>query len=508
MSLTSNLFIAFFVLCLLFYYLIPLQKRWIVLLIASYVFYLSYSIGAVFFLLYSTGVTFLTGRGIEKIQESYSDKKEARYHARRLVILGMVLDFAVLAVLKYTNDILGIAGMILSKDLTIKNLLLPLGISYYTFQTVGYILDVYWKRVKAERNPFHFALFVSFFPQMLQGPIGRYKALMPQLLEGHRFYFKNLRFGLMRIVWGLFKSMLLAEWAGLYRKSISADIDRYSGIAIFIVLLYSVELYCSFSGGIDIVLGISETFGICLDENFKRPYFSVSISDFWRRWHITLGTWMRDYVMYPLTLSRWMGKVGKRARARFGKRTGLLIPMCISSIIVFFIVGLWHGATLNSIGWGLYNGCLIAASNLLGNQFKRWKEALHIHAQSLGWRIFMILRTFILVNIGWLFDTMKSWGEAMRVIRYSFTRFHFSEFFSIPAGRLGTSYTPTALVILGAGLLLLFIVSLFQEKGTHVREKLSRCPIIVQLLIFILLLTVTALLSPMAVERGFIYAQY
>lgn len=508
MSLTSNLFFLFLAVCLVCYYLAPLKRRWIVLLAASCAFYLSYGIPAFLCLVYSTAITYLTGLMIGRVYDTCTDRTESRRRARRIVILGMVLDFAMLAILKYTNDILGIAGQILHGDYTLKGLLLPLGISYYTFQTVSYILDVYWKRTDAEKNFLHFALFVSFFPQLVQGPIGRYKTLMPQLTEGHEFRFRNLRFGLMRIVWGLFKSMLLAGWAGLYRKAICADIDQFSGIALFIVLLYSVELYGSFSGGIDFVLGISELFGIHLDENFRRPYFSVSLSDFWRRWHITLGTWMRDYVMYPLTLSRWMAKIGKGARKRFGKRTGLLIPMCISSIIVFFLVGLWHGAALNNIGWGLYNGIIIAASNLLAGSFRKWKSALHINGESLPWKIFMILRTFLLVNIGWLFDTTASFGEALKVIRYSFTRLHPSQFLSIAAGRLGTAYTPTALAILGAGIALLFLVSLLQERGIRIRESLSRCPVLVQVLIFTALLAVTALLSPMAAERGFIYAQY
>lgn len=508
MSITSVLFIIFLAICLLCYYLIPQGKRWSVLLIASYIFYFFSNAVTLVFLIYSTAVTFITGLQIQKIHESGLEKKKTRAKAKKVVILGMVLDFAMLAFLKYTNDVLGLTNSLFATDFQLKNLILPLGISYYTFQTVGYILDVYWKRIDAETNLFHFALFVSFFPQLIQGPIGRCKTLMPQLMEGHDFAWKNIRFGLMRIVWGLFKSMLLSGWASVYREAICADIDQYSGIAILIVLLYSIELYGSFSGGIDIVLGISELFGIHLDENFRRPYFSVSISDFWRRWHITLGTWMRDYVMYPLTLSHWMGKIGKWARKHFGKRTGLIIPMCISSIIVFFLVGLWHGASLNYIGWGLYNGCIIAISNLLSSSFTSWKKKLHINDQSFGWKIFMILRTFVLVNIGWLFDTVPSLSDARRVIQYSFTRWDFSQLLSIPAGRLGTSYTPIALGILGIGVGILFLVSLLQERGIQVRMALSRYPVVAQMILFVVLLAGTALLSPMAVEKGFIYAQF
>lgn len=509
MSFTSNLFIIFLIISLTAYYVIPVKRRWIILLAASYVFYIWAGGPAVFFLLYSTAVSFLTGRRIRSIYETEKeDRKAGRCHARNTVIIGMLLDFAMLAVLKYTNDVTGLINYFSGENIPLQKWILPLGISYYTFQTVAYMLDVYWKRITAESNPFHYALFVSWFPQMSQGPIGRYGSLMPGLMEGHAFQWKNIRYGLMRMVWGLFKSMLLAGWASVYRQAISADIDGHAGIAIFIVLLYSLELYGSFSGGIDLIIGISTLFGVSLDENFQRPYFSVSIADFWRRWHITLGTWMRDYLMYPLTLSRRMGKIGKWSRKYFGKRVGLLIPMCISTIVVFLAVGLWHSASLNNIGWGLYNGCIIAVSNLLAGPYKAWKKALHINDQSRGWKVFMILRTFALVNIGWLFDTMTSFSEALKVIRYSFTRFDLSQFLTIPAGRLGTGYTPVALVILCIGIGILFLVSFLQENGMHIRDTLSRCPVIVQLLLCIGLLTCTALLSPMAAPGGFIYAQF
>ena len=509
MSFTSNLFIIFLVISLAAYYMLPLHRRWIILLAASYVFYVWAGGPAVLFLLYSTAVSFLAGRRIQAVYErEKEDRKTARLHARRVVILGMLLDFAMLAVLKYTNDVTSLINHVSGSDIPLRKWILPLGISYYTFQTTAYMLDVYWKRTTAENNPFRYALFASWFPQMAQGPIGRYGTLMPRLLEGHAFQWKNIRYGLMRMVWGLFKSMLLAGWASLYREAICSDLDGHAGIAVFIVLLYSVELYGSFSGGIDLIIGISTLFGVTLDENFRRPYFSVSIADFWRRWHITLGTWMRDYLMYPLTLSRRMGKIGKWSRKHFGKKVGLLIPMCISTIIVFLAVGLWHSASLNNIGWGLYNGFIIAVSNLLSGPYKAWKKALHVNDQSRGWKVFMIIRTFALVNIGWLFDTMSSAGDAVKVIRYSFTRFDLSQFLTIPAGRLGTGYTPVALAILGIGIGILFLVSLLQENGMHIRDTLSRYPVIIQLLLCVGMLTCTALLSPMAAPGGFIYAQF
>ena len=505
---TTNGFILFILISLILYYLVPGRWQWVVLLSVSWGYYLYTSPWAGLFLLFSTVVSFVCARVVEKTIRNTGDRKAGKRKVKKVLILGMLLDFGALAVLKYTGFVVLNLNRLFHSDISIPNLLLPLGISYYTFQTVGYLLDVYWGRTDAEKNFFRYALFVSFFPQLVQGPIGRYSVLAEQFAKAHAFSLHQMRYGLERILWGLFKKMLLADWAVVYADAIFGDPDRFSGIAVFGLLMNTVQLYGNFSGGIDVALGVASLFGITLDENFKRPFFAVSISDFWTRWHISLGTWMKDYVMFPLTLSRNMSSLGKKCRKVFGKKKGRLIPICISNLIVFFIVGIWHGPTWSNIGWGLYNGVIVAFSSFFAPEYETVKNKLHINDNASGYRLFMMIRTFILINISWYFDCVPTFGTALGMMKYSVTRFAPAGLLAIPAGKLGTSYTPYALLTLGLGCLLLLIVSILQERGLHIREKMAALPLPVEFGICLILLICVSLFSPMAAARGFIYAQF
>ena len=508
MGMTSNLFIIFLLVCMAVYYLIPGRFQWIVLLSASFAYYLAESIPAAFFLIYTICVSYGCARVTEKIIQGSKSRKEGKKKARKVLILCMVLDFGMLGFLKYTNFILESLGHLFRTDMPLLHLLLPLGISYYTFQSVGYMLDVYWGRSEPEKNIFRYALFLSWFPQLVQGPIGRAGRLMPQLCSEHHFDGVRTKRALERIVWGLAKKMILADWAAVYRTAIFNDPDRFSGIAVFGLLMYTVELYGNFSGGIDVMLGVSELFGVTLDENFRQPFLAVSISDFWQRWHITLGTWMKDYVMYPLTLSSFMNKLGKRSRKIFGKKKGRLIPVCISNLIVFFLVGIWHGASWNNIGWGLYNGVIIAFSSLFAEEYTKTKRMLHINDQSMPYHIFTVLRTFVLINISWYFDCADSFGTAMKMMKYSVTQFAPSQLLTISSGKLGTAYTPTALAILGVGCVIMFVIGLIKEKGVNIPEKFSELPLPAEFAVFLLLFICIPVCAPMGEARGFLYAQF
>lgn len=507
MSITSNLFFLFIVLGLCIYYVVPKSLQWVVLLICSYGCYAWVSIPAVFFLLFSTAVTYGCALWIHKINTRNGEEKQQKVK-KRIVLLGILLDIGMLALLKYSNFLIQNINGLTGSHFSMLHLILPLGISYYTFQSLGYLLDVYWNREKAEPNFLKYALFVSFFPQLVQGPIGRYGKLSGQLLSGHPFDLHRIKYGAERIVWGLFKKMVIAEWAAVYRIAIFSEPDRYAGIAVFGVLLYTIELYGDFAGGIDIVIGVAEMFGIRLDENFRQPFFSVSISDFWRRWHITLGSWMKDYVFYPLTLSRPMRALQKRAKAKMGRKKGRFFAIAISDLLVFILVGLWHGPSWNNIGWGFYNGVIIAASGFLADVYQVWKTKLHIREQSKGYHLFMIIRTFILFNIGQYFDCVSSLGEAWKMIRYSLTRFDLTQFLTISSGKLGIAYTPYALLTLAAGCLIWFVVSLLKEKGVDMEKALTRLPFAAEAGLILLLFISISLFSPMSVARGFIYAQF
>ncbi len=289
MSLISNQFAIFVLVAVAAYYLVPKKCQWVVLLLFSYAYYLYGSARFLFFLVFSTAVTYLCALQIDRMWQAGKAQKAVK----PFVAIGLIANLGMLGAVKGFS------------------LLLPLGISFYTFQSSGYLLDVYWKRVRAQKNPFRYALFVSFFPQILQGPIGNYGRLSKQLFAEHAFSWDAISYGTQRIIWGLCKKMILADWAGVFADAIWGDLDRYNGITLFALLFYGIQLYGDFSGGMDVVIGIGNLFGITMDENFRMPYLAKSMAEFWERWHITLGEWMKNYVFYPVSLSRWMMRFSK-----------------------------------------------------------------------------------------------------------------------------------------------------------------------------------------------------
>ena len=369
-----------------------------------------------------------------------------------------------LGIMKYTNFMLGNIDAVLrlfgsGKQIGVLNLTLPLGISFYTFQSISYVVDVYRGKHKAQGNFFKHALFVSFFPQLLQGPIGRYERLGSQLYEGHSYNLKELQFGVQRILWGFFKKMVLADRVNAAVLLIFHNYWNYGGwYNVLGVLLYSIQLYADFSGGIDIVIGIAQMFGITMDENFRQPYFSRSISEFWRRWHITLGTWMKDYVFYPFCLSKAMNKFGKWGKKHLGDHVGKTLPICLSNLLIFFIVGIWHGAEWRYIMYGMYNGVIIAFSNLVEPLYKKCLHACHINPHKKWWQCVQILRTFILVNIGWVFDCSAAGMEsAIRMIKRMITDLRFDQ---LNAGMFKSiGLTSVDYIFLLAGCVVVLIIS-------------------------------------------------
>ena len=510
MSLISMKFLTFVAATVIGYYLIPRKYQWVWLLLFSYIYYASSGIKYLVFLLYTTVVTYGTARLIYQADEKFAEQKEKlKNYKRNILVAALLLDFGMLAVLKYTNFAIANINAWFQTDIGMVKFLLPLGISFYTFQSVGYILDVYWKRCEPEKNVFRFALFVSFFPQILQGPIGRYSSLAHQLYEEHSFDYVRIERGIQRVLWGFFKKMVIADTAAVFVNAIFDQYQTYNGLAILGVLAYSAQLYGDFSGGIDVVIGIASMFGIEMDENFKRPYFSISITDFWHRWHITLGTWMKDYVFYPLSLSKGMSKFGKFAKKAFGKTYGRALPICVANIVVFLVVGIWHGAAWKFIVYGLYNGIIIGFSGLMAKNYRDWKKKLKINDKSNGWHIFQIVRTFILVNISWFFDRADTIPQAFTMMKNAVTVWEPMQILDISVGMAGLMYTIIALIILGLGCVVQFIVSYEQEKNVDVQGAIDRKAKLVKWAVYVMLLVATAILGmPPNSSGGFIYAQF
>ncbi len=507
MDFTSNLFILFLCVTLAVYYIVPRKMQWIILLIASFAFYAMADLRAMVFLVLACVLTYAVGRGIAKAR-SMEDKTAGKAASKRVFRCGLIGLLGILAVVKYTNFVLSTFGMITGVSMPVLKIILPVGISYYTFMAIGYLLDIYWGREQAEMNPFKLALFLSYFPHIMQGPIGKYQKLGPQFMQEHKPTLENFRYGFIRILWGLFKTMLLSAWAGVYSSAIFANQEAYSHSIIFGILLFGLELYCNFAGATDMIIGVSALFGITLDENFNQPFFATSMGDFWRRWHMSLGVWMKDYVMYPLTLSKGLNKVGKQARKIIGRRKGRLIPMCLTSIIVFLVVGIWHGAGWSFILWGLYNGFLVALGSLFQEDFTKIKKALHINDKAKWYRCFMIARNFLLVNLGWYIDMYEKPGDIIRLLKYSFQKPMLSEMLTISSGKLGVAYTPYALLTICIGVALLFIVGVYRERGVKIVPELAKLPGAVQFVMAFVFLFLIVAFCPMMQAGGFIYAQF
>ena len=446
---------------------------------------------------------------------SREDKKAYKESLRRkkrwVLFLILLLDFGMLAVVKYSNfaieNINSVLGLMGKEPIGLLGIGLPLGISFFTFQSVSYAIDVYQGKYECEKNIFKMGLFVSFFPQLLQGPIGRYDRLGKQLYSGHSFNLKNVEYGLQRIGWVLFKKVVIADRAAVLVLNVFNNYEAYSGFHyIMAVLMYSVDLYMDFSGGIDIVIGAAQMFGITMDENFRQPYFSRSISEFWRRWHITLGTWMKDYIFYPFSLSKSMAKFGKWSKKKFGNNVGKLLPVGLADILVFFVVGVWHGAAWKYIMYGIYNGVIVAGSGMLAPVYAKIQEKLHINPKKWWYQGFCIIRTFILVNIGFYFDMANDLRAANAMLVQTVTKAHISQLSMAAVKAVGL--TSQDLLIVIAGCIIIFVVSLLKEKGINIRETIASYNIVIRWIIYIGFIMFILIYGSTSTTSDFIYANF
>ncbi|MCI6824367.1 MAG: MBOAT family O-acyltransferase [Ruminococcus bromii] len=509
MSYTSLNFLLFVSITVLAYFLFPLKKqKWTVLLAASYVFYLFAGYKYVAFIVFTTLSTFLIGLWLEKVtaksknniklhkaEWSREDKKKYKEKIKKqkriILALALVLNFGILALLKYynffagsLNDVFGSWGMEFSAP-TLK-LFLPLGISFYTFQSMGYIVDVYREKTPAQHNPFKFALFVAFFPQIIQGPIGIYDDLAHQLFEPHDFDFTRFKHALELILWGLVKKMVFADTAVIAINNVTSDYNSYGGTTLtFTIILYAFQLYADFSGGIDISRGVAQIFGIDMMENFKRPYFSKDINEYWRRWHISLGNWFKNYLFYPLAMSSLFINTSKKIKStKFGSTVAgahiaKVLPTSIASFVVFFIVGVWHGASWKYVGFGVWNGGIIMISVLMKPVFEWCHKKLHINPKSAPYTVFQILRTFIVILVGYVFDVAPSFTQAMRTFWLFFT----DQSISTGLSEISTlGLVRNQYVLLSLGAVFIFIISVIQERHdkTTIRDMLDKKPFILR----------------------------
>ncbi len=466
-------FLAFFPVVTVAYFLIPPKRRYIWLLLASYYFYMCWNAKYALLLLFSTGATYLSGWLMDRAEIRFADAPDEALRYKKWCVAGCFsLNLAILFLFKYfdfavanINRVLGKCGLsLLNPDFDV---ILPVGISFYIFQALSYTMDVYRKEIKAEKNFLRYALFVSFFPQLVAGPIERSKNLLTQLREDHVFRFENMRDGLLIMLWGYFQKLVLADRIAIVVDQIYGHPKTYPGAYLLAAsVLFAVQIYCDFSGYSMIAIGAAKVMGFSLMENFHCPYLARSVSDFWKRWHISLTSWFRDYLYIPLGGNR-KGAARKYANV----------------MVVFLVSGLWHGAAWTYVIWGFLNG-LFQSVGLLTKKFReKFYGKIGLHTASAGHACLRIVTTFILVDLTWIFFRVKSVGQAFYVIKSILTVRNERIFFDGSLYKLGLNTKQFWLMLLAIGIL--FAGDILKECRVPVLDLVARQDLWCRWLIYI-----------------------
>lgn len=426
------------------YQLARRDKRRYVLLLAGYIFFWTFSKILLLFLIGTTLFThyicswmtrvreqrlYFVVREQEKLHRKAGNNKEEKM----ILIFGILVLLGVLGYLKYHNffvsnwmfiaDRLGFVSSLQEKEL-----LIPIGISFYTLQAIGYMIDVYWNKTEVNLHPGKLALFLGFFPQIMEGPISSYGQTADQLWKGEPILPENLCTGSVRILWGLFKKLIIADRLYVLVGTIYDSPEDYKGAAIAVAAIaYTIQLYMEFSGCMDIVIGSGRVFGIQLPENFRQPFMAESASDFWRRWHITLGVWFRTYVFYPISVSRTMKKWTKFARRRFGKNTARTGTMAMALFPVWLCNGLWHGPKWNYIFYGMYYFAILLLETAIEPVRDSFLNRYKIRKEAKWYRAVRIAKTWSIVFTGELFFRAEGLGLGIKMFLSMFSGFSFRQ---------------------------------------------------------------------------------
>lgn len=491
MTYTSILYLILFLpIVLLIYQLFSEKHRPKVLLLASYIFFCSISGKLLMYLLLSTlsmhyiGIWLSSTRKELLVKEQTAEDRKAlkavyAKKSRGILFFGIAIQLGMLLVLKYSGFFAGnLNGLLelvsLPPFLPALQFALPIGISFYTLQAISYLVDIYYQKIEADDNLGRLALYLAFFPGLMEGPICRYSQTAKNLYAGRPLEYKNITFGTQRILWGLFKKLLIADRLNLLVVTVfdKPGPDHYSGITVIVAaILYTFQLYADFSGCIDITIGTGEMFGITLPENFRQPFFSKTASEFWRRWHITLGSWLKDYIFYPISLTKFVKKLGKSSKAKFGRHLGQIIPSSIALLGVWVCNGLWHGTGWKYLFFGMYYFTLILIGNLCEPMIQKLTDALKIDRKAWYYKTLQTIKILPIIFTGELFFRANGLGVGLKMFASIFTGFHWSTLTDGSLLKLGLSIKDLAVVLFG--LTAILIVGILHEKGVAIRERIA-----------------------------------
>ncbi len=507
MSLISFPFFVFVLVLMAAYYLMPCKWQWVVIPVFNLLFYMSYGAVAVCFLAVTMFLTYAMGILLNRTDDHFgalrkacADKEQKKkYKAdcvktkKRIMLVGLFVDFVLWFLFKFTG--------LFSFS--------PLGISIYTFIAAGYCIDVYRGKYRAEKNLFKYASFLSFFPHIVQGPFSRYDALKDTLFAGRRCSFERLEQGIIRIVWGCFKKLVIADRMKAAIDMILPRDSGYGGVYVFLLfVILPIQLYADFSGYMDIVAGICHMLGIRLQENFKQPFFARSIDEFWRRWHITLGAWFRDYLFYPVSMSRVVQKISARCKDKLSPVLVRMIPSYIALFFVWSATGLWHGKSWNFLLWGWINLLCIVSGMQFKPFYERIKGRLHITEENKCWRLFQMARTFLIFGFAEMVSDIPSiygiWTKCRSLVC------EHNWYLAARPLQLFPGLEIRDLVILGIGILLMLILDILKEKNVDIYGLAGRIPVFFRYLGYVSLFYAVILLgySGKNAAGGFMYEQF
>ena len=540
MAFFSWQFILFLPVSLAVYYIVPGRFRWMVLLASSSWYYVvGGGLKSCVYVLVTVITTYLGAVIIDNMQRkvdeqlkgrsteagtvklSREEKKQLKAlgqkKKKRVLVLVLLINFGILIVLKYgfflSTNLNGLLERFhTSGRLPEVSFLIPLGLSFYTFQTMGYLIDVYRGKYSAERNILRLCLFTTYFPSVLQGPINRFDDLAKQLYEPHSFDDLQFREGLLRMLWGIFKKMIIAERAAIIVNEVFGNFEasRYAGFTLVVgILLYSVQLYCDFAGGMDIVFGASQMFGIHLRENFRQPYMARSVSEFWQRWHISLGNWMKDYVFYPIALSKPFAKMQKTLKKNVNPYFGKVFPSFLASFMVFVLVGIWHGANWKFVYYGLYQATFVSTETLFEKPYADLRRICRVREEAAGWKLFQMIRTLTILSIGRYVDVVPDMPTVIRALKATFSTFNPYIFFDGSLYTLGVDERNFGILILM--ILLIAAVDVINERGQTVRGIIARQQFPFRWVVYLAAIAavlVFGMYGPGFNMSSFIYAQF
>lgn len=431
-DIVSLAFLCFLTFSVVLYYIVPKRFQWIVLLGASIIFYTVSGIEYIIFIITSALITYLTTRKMSErkeladqkinvnatMKEKKALKNELQKENKQLLYIALFGTLGIMVVIKYTSFIVNNINAILHTDIEMLTLLMPIGLSFYTFMLIAYTMDVYRGKYKAEQSFSRFFLFISFFPHVSQGPIARYDETANQFREEHRFEYDNICSAAQRILWGFFVKLVIADRIAIVVNTVYDNYKEYSWLMLILAsMAYSIQIYADFYSSMEIAIGSAQMFGIRLTENFLRPYFATSMPEFWRRWHATLGTWFKDYVFYPISISKRLMKFNVKVRKKFGPEVARVIAAAPPIMGVWILTGLWHGSSWKFIAWGLFHGTLILLSTAFSGKMKDVLEKIGIQTETWDYKIMQMFKVFVLCTIGRVFFRANSFMESLSIFK-------------------------------------------------------------------------------------------